>query len=323
MAKAIYCDCGLVCRGDSDDELLQAAQRHLRDEHPALAGRVRAEDLLAMAVEVAPPAPAQEVAAPSGRPLDVARDGPTAVVTLNRPERRNALSSELIDLLRREVGALGRDPAVTSVVIAGAGPAFCSGHDLEELRDCDEASARELFEADADLIRRLRSLPQPVVARVHGAAWAGGCHLAAACDLVIASPAATFAVPGPALGLPGTTAMVELARVVGRQRAMWMLLTGSPVAAETALAWGLVSRVVPAEELGAASVALARSVSAGAPGAVATGKRWIHESLDLDLDEACRRASELMWRAVPGPEAQEGIAAFLDKRPPSWPARPG
>lgn len=322
MSKAIYCDCGLVCRGDSDEELLREADRHLRDKHPGLAGRVRPEDLLAMAVEVAPPA-APEDLEPTERPVAVQRSGAIATVILNRPERRNALSLALIARLRDELSAIGADPGVRAVIIAGAGPVFCSGHDLTEMRGSDEAAARDLFEADAALMQDLHSLPQPVIARVHGPASAGGCHLVAACDLAIASTAATFAVPGPALGLVGTTAMVEVARVIGRQRAMRMLLTGAPISAHTALSWGLVGEVVPADQLVAASLAMAAAASSGAPGTVAIAKRALYTNLDLGLPEAYQHASELTWRTVTCAEAQEGIAAFLDKRRPVWPTDAG
>ena len=204
------------------------------------------------------------------------------------------------------------------MIVAGAGPAFCAGHDLGELRGSDESAARELFEADSALMQELHGMPQPVVARVHGPASAGGCHLVAACDLAIASPQATFAVPGPALGLVGTTAMVEVARVVGRRRAMQMLLTGAPISAETALAWGLVNAVVPARDLVVASHAMAASASSGAPETLAAAKRALYDNLDLTLADAYDHASELTWRSVPEAEAQEGVAAFLEKRDPAW-----
>ena len=317
MSKAIYCDCGLVCRGDSDEELLREAERHLREEHPGLAGGVRRRDLLAMAVEVMPE-PVSDDPDPAAGPLVVRRRGAFATVILNRPERRNALSLALLTRLRHELSALGADPGVRAIIIAGAGPAFCSGHDLVEMRGADEAACRELFESDSSLMQDLHNLPQPVVARVHGPASAGGCHLVAACDLAVASPEATFAVPGPTLGLVGTTAMVEVARVVGRRRAMQMLLSGAPISAGTALSWGLVNAVVPAGELVAASHAMAAAASAGAPTTAAVAKRALHHNLDLGLADAYAHATELMWRTVPAGDAQEGIAAFLDKRRPAW-----
>jgi enoyl-CoA hydratase/carnithine racemase/predicted small metal-binding protein len=316
VSKAIYCDCGLVCRGDTDEELLREAERHLREEHPGLAGRVRQHDLLAMAVEV--PAEPLDVTEHTDEPLVVRRDGVIATVTLNRPGRRNALSLDLIGRLRRELAALAVDARVRVVIIAGAGTAFCSGHDLAEMREADEAAARDLFEADSALMQQLHRMPQPVIARVHGPASAGGCHLVAACDLAIASPKATFAVPGPTIGLVGTTAMVEVARVVGRRRAMQMLLTGAPISAETALAWGLVNALVPVAELVVASHAMAAAVLAGAPGAVSVAKRALYDNLDLPLADAYEHATRLTWHGIPGVEAQEGIAAFLDKRDAAW-----
>lgn len=320
MSKAIYCDCGLVCRGDSDEELLREAERHLMEEHPGLAGRVRQRDLLAMAVEVSPE-PTADLAHEAEGPLVVRRSGAIATVILNRPARRNALSLDLIARFREALSALGAHPRVRAVIIAGTGTAFCSGHDLGELRGADESAARELFEADSALMQEIHRLPQPVIARVHGPASAGGCHLVAACDLAIASPRATFAVPGPALGLVGTTAMVEVARVVGRRRAMQMLLTGTPISAETALGWGLVNAVVPAGELIVASHATAAAASAGAPETTAAAKRALYDNLDHPLAEAYEQASELTWRSIPGAEAQEGVSAFLDKRDPSWRTR--
>jgi enoyl-CoA hydratase/carnithine racemase/predicted small metal-binding protein len=317
VSKAIYCDCGLVCRGDSDEELLREAERHLRDEHPGLAGQVRPEDLLAMAVEIAPEAVADDPQESEG-PLVVRRSGAIATVILNRPNRRNALSLDLITRLRGELSALGDDAGVRAIIVAGAGSVFCSGHDLAEMRGIDEAACRELFDADSGLMKDLHHLPQPVVARVQGPASAGGCHLVAACDFAVASPEATFAVPGPVLGLVGTTAMVEVARVIGRRRAMQMLMSGAPISAETALSWGMVNAVVPAGELVAASLAMATSASAGAPGTAAVAKRALYDNLDLSLDEAYAHASEVTWRTVPGADAQEGISAFLDKRRPAW-----
>jgi enoyl-CoA hydratase/carnithine racemase len=319
VPRAIYCDCGLICRGDSDDELLAAAERHLREEHPALAGRVSPADLLAMSVEVdAPNVPAE--APPGDSPVAVSRDAGVATVVINRPERRNALSLAVIRSLAGVLQDLGRDPGVRAIVLAGAGSAFCSGHDLTEMRGMAESEARILFEADEMLMSGLRALGRPTVARVQGPASGAGCHIVAACDLAVAAPGATFAVPGPVLGLPGATAMVEVARLIGRRRAMHMVLTGSAVTAETALAWGLVNAVVPAPELGAAAQATAVAASRGAPAAVTAAKRALDEA---SLADARRAATEVSWRAVGSAEAQEGIAAFLDRRPPSWPASAG
>lgn len=314
MTKAIYCDCGLICRGDSDEELLRAAEEHLRREHPALAGRVRGDDLLAMAVEVAPD-PVDDASPGAGVPLAVGRDGPIASLVMNRPASRNALSLDLMRTLRRELDAIGADPSVRAVVIGSAGPVFCSGHDLRELHGADEDAARTIFQADTALMRAIRELPQPVVARVQGPATAAGCHLVAACDLAVASPQATFAVPGPVMGLVGATAMVEVARLIGRGQ---MLLSGAPVSASTALDWGLVNAVVPAQELATAARAIASGAASGAPGATALAKRGLHGSLEGPIDDAYERAVELTVRTITGDEAQEGIGAFLAKRRPTW-----
>jgi enoyl-CoA hydratase/carnithine racemase len=317
MTKAIYCDCGLICRGDSDEELLRAAERHLREEHPALAGRVRSEDLLAMAVEVEPDPPDEDPSS-SQEPVTVRRDGPVLTVLLNRPRTRNALSLALMREVTARLRAAGDDRDVRAVVLGGAGPAFCSGHDLRELAGADDAAARTVFDADAELMRTIRELPQPVVARVQGPATAAGCHLVATCDLAVASTSATFAVPGPVTGLVGTTAMVEVARLIGRRRATQMLLTGAPVSAEVALAWGLVNAVVPPRELPAAARAMALAASAGAPGTTALAKRGLHDVLDAPVDAAYAHAIDLTVRTLPESDAQEGIAAFLEKRPAAW-----
>ncbi|MGE0026182.1 MAG: enoyl-CoA hydratase-related protein [Thermoleophilia bacterium] len=317
MTKAIYCDCGLICRGDSDEELLRAAERHLRAEHPALAGRVRSEDLLAMAVDVEPE-PSDGGTSSSDEPVVVRRAGPVLTLLLNRPRSRNALSLALMREVTAQLRTAGRDRRVRAIVLGGSGTAFCSGHDLRELRGADEIAAREVFDADAELMRTIRELPTPVVARVHGPATAAGCHLVAACDLAVASPSATFAVPGPVMGLVGATAMVEVARLIGRRRATQMLLTGAPVSAETALHWGLINAVVAQDELAAVTRAMALAASAGAPGTTALAKRALHDVLDVPVDEACTRATELTVRTLPQADAQEGIAAFLEKRSPTW-----
>jgi enoyl-CoA hydratase/carnithine racemase len=317
MTKAIYCDCGLVCRGDSDEELLREAERHLREEHPAIAGGVRSEDLLAMAVEIGSD-PATDEPSPTDGPLVVRRDGSIVTLVLNRPHTRNALSLELIRTLSAAVAEAGSDPAVRAVVLAASGSAFCAGHDLRELRGAEEKAVQQLFDADSELMRTVRQLPKPVVASVQGPATAAGCHLVAACDLAVASPNATFAVPGPTIGLVGTTAMVEVGRLIGRRRAMQMLLTGAPVPADTALEWGLVNAVVPAPELPAAARTLALAASRGAPRTIALAKGGLHEALDHPLAGAYARAVRLTVRTVSDEEAQEGVIAFLDKRRPRW-----
>ncbi|HJZ62387.1 MAG TPA: enoyl-CoA hydratase [Miltoncostaeaceae bacterium] len=245
------------------------------------------------------------------------RDGPIVTLTLNRPEKRNPLSLELMRTLR-DLLLEAADESAAAVVVAGAGPAFSAGHDLTELRGGDPASYEEVFAACEELMRTVHELPVPVVARVHGMASAAGCQLVAACDLAVASEDARFATPGVRIGLFCTTPMVELVRAVGPRRAMRMLLTGEPIDAATARTWGLVTDVVRADELVEATTALARTVAAASPAVVALGKRAFHEGLGLPLDEAYERASATMCANALMDDAQEGIGAFLEKRPPVW-----
>ncbi|MCU0306477.1 MAG: enoyl-CoA hydratase [Thermoleophilia bacterium] len=250
--------------------------------------------------------------------LIAARDGAVATITLNAPERRNALSLALMRDLTRALRAAGGAPGVRAVVIAATGPAFSAGHDLRELRGADEALTREVFAACAELMATVHGVPPPVIARVQGIATAAGCQLVAACDLAVAAEEARFATPGVRIGLFCSTPMVEVARAVGRKRAMEMLLTGDPVDARTAADWGLVNRVVPAADLEAATTDLARRVASASGATLAVGKRAFHETIDLGIEEAYVRASEVMCRNALTEDAQEGIGAFLEKREPVW-----
>src|SRR5438552_18007737 len=184
-------------------------------------------------------------------------------LTLNRPEARNALSIELMTALVEALGRAAEDPEVRVVVIAGAGPAFCAGHDLRELReDPRRETYQRIFALCSELMLTIVRLPKPVIAEVHGVATAAGCQLVATCDLAVAAEEARFATPGVNIGLFCSTPMVALSRAVGRKAAMEMLLTGDLVDARTAQAIGLVNRVVPGAELGAATTALARQIAA-------------------------------------------------------------
>ena len=248
------------------------------------------------------------------------RDGAVATIVLNRPERRNALSLELIEELIATLDELGGDESVRAVVLGARGPAFCAGHDLVEMREKDEAFFQHLYRACTEMMLSVHQLSQPVIARVQGMASAGGCHLAAACDLVVASEDARFAVPGPRIGLPGTTAMVEVARAVGTHRAMEFLLTGDPIDAQEAQAWGLVNRIVPADHLEEHTSALARRVSLGSRQVVEDAKRTLYEAVGGSRTTAYNRARDVMARSSAAPDAQEGIAAFFEKREPLWPS---
>ena len=247
-------------------------------------------------------------------PLFVTRDGPVLTITLNRPDRRNPLSLETIRALRAALDA--GDAAV--IVLASTGPVFSAGHDLREMRERDEAFYDELFRECGELMLAIHHAPQPVIAQVQGVATAAGCQLVAACDLAVASENATFATPGVRIGLFCTTPMVEVARAIGRKRAMAMLLTGDPIDAATAAEWGLVNVVVPEAEIAGTTMALAKRIATASPFVLATGKRAFHTNLDLDLAAAYDQAGDVMARCSSTPDAQEGFAAFLEKRTPTW-----
>jgi enoyl-CoA hydratase/carnithine racemase len=242
-----------------------------------------------------------------------------AWLTLNRPASRNALSMALMQMLDAELAAIADDPAVKVVVIAGAGPAFCSGHDLRELRARPDRDAYEaVFALCSRLMQRIVGLPKPVIARVHGVATAAGCQLVASCDLVVAADTAQFATPGVNLGLFCSTPMVALSRAVGRKAAMEMLLTGDMVDAARARELGLVNRVVPEAGLDAAVAALAGQIAGKSPLTLAIGKVAFYRQAELPLEQAYAYASEVMVRNMLARDATEGIDAFLHKRSPTW-----
>jgi enoyl-CoA hydratase/carnithine racemase len=249
------------------------------------------------------------------------REDGVAIITMNRPERRNALSeahmAELIGAFR-DVGACGEDRVV---ILAGRGPAFCAGHDLREMIGRDIGAYRRLFDRCTELMAAIQEIPQPVVARVHGVATAAGCQLAATCDLVVAGEGASFATPGVKIGLFCTTPMVALSRAVGRKRALEMLLTGAAVDASTAAAWGLVNRVVPDDRLDAETRDLARRIADASPLTVAIGKQAFYAQIDLDQPKAYAYAKEVMSMNALAADAQEGMCAFVEKRRPHWAGR--
>ena len=245
--------------------------------------------------------------------------GGVATLTLNRPDQYNALSSALLGALHSAVHDLARDASVRVVVIAGAGKAFCAGHDLREFHEqADPRFAQEAFERCRQLMTDLTLLPQPVIARVHGHAFAAGCQLVAQCDLAVAAAEARFATSGVNYGVFCSTPGVPLARNVSRKRAMEMLLTGEPIDAATALAWGLVNRVVAADHLDDEVQALTRSIMAKSRAVVAAGKRVFYEQVADNLEQAYRVATAAMVDNVKTEDGQEGIAAFVEKRTPRW-----
>jgi enoyl-CoA hydratase/carnithine racemase len=245
----------------------------------------------------------------------IVKDGdPVTEVILNRPDRRNALSLALMEEL---TAALHR-AAGRVVVISGAGPCFSAGHDLSEMVGRSVSFYRQLFDACTTLMETIQSIPQPVVAKVHGVATAAGCQLVAACDLAVAEEGARFATPGVKIGLFCSTPMVPLSRAIGRKRAMEMLLTGSLIDAEMAASWGLINRVVPATQLDAAVAELASRIADASALTVEIGKEAFYRQVDLDQRQAYDLASNVMTLNAMANDAQEGMSAFLDKRPPEW-----
>lgn len=259
----------------------------------------------------------------SGESILLRRDeGGVVTLTLNRPAQFNSLSLDLLAALQSELERVGRDPQARVMVIAGAGRAFCAGHDLKEMRsDPSKAFQKALFDQCSHLMLTITSIPQPVIARVHGVATAAGCQLVATCDLAVASDDARFAVSGVNLGLFCSTPSVALSRNLGRKQAMEMLLTGDFIDAQTALARGLVNRVAAPEQLDAEIKNLTDSILAKTPVAIKAGKQMFYRQLEMGLDEAYELASEVMACNMMAEDAQEGIDAFVAKRKPRWKGR--
>lgn len=259
----------------------------------------------------------------AAEPMLLRRDaGGITTLTLNRPKQFNALSQPLLAELQAALDAIGGDPSVRVVVIAGAGSAFCAGHDLKEMRASrGQEFCQQLFDQCSRMMLTLTRIPQPVVARVHGIATAAGCQLVAACDLAVASENARFATSGINVGLFCATPAVALSRNLPRKQAMEMLLTGEFIDAQTARAQGLVNRVVPPTQLDQAVLALAGAIMGKSSVAVAAGKRMFYQQLEMGLDDAYRLASGVMACNMMAEDAAEGIDAFIEKRPPAWRGR--
>jgi enoyl-CoA hydratase/carnithine racemase len=257
-------------------------------------------------------------ALPSATGIAIERRGEHAFITLNRPEKRNALSLEMMRELDAALAQLATEREVRVIVLSGEGPVFSAGHDLRELVGREVATYEAIFDACVDLMARIAATPQPVIAEVAKIATAAGCQLVAACDLAVASTEATFAVPGVRIGLFCSTPMVALSRAIGRKRAMEMLLTGEAIDAPTALAWGLVNRVVAPERLREETLALASKIVQSSRGVVGLGKAAFYKQIDLDQSSAYEYAKAVMVSNALEPDASEGIAAFLERRPPKW-----
>jgi enoyl-CoA hydratase/carnithine racemase len=243
---------------------------------------------------------------------------PSVTVTLNRPETRNALSTELMVELTEELERQSKREEVRVLVLRAVGPAFSAGHDLKELLDRSLEEEQAIFDTCTRMMDTIQQIPQPVIAAVGGIATAAGCQLVATCDLAIASEKATFATPGVRIGLFCSTPMVAVSRAVGRKRALEMLLTGRPIDAATAAEWGLVNRVVPPDRLDAEALELAGQIASYSPLTLKIGKRAFYEQIDATQAEAYRLMSRTMSTNAMTCDAQEGMSAFLEKRKPTW-----
>jgi enoyl-CoA hydratase/carnithine racemase len=250
----------------------------------------------------------------------VKREGPIVTITINRPEKRNALAVEVMNELTAALREAGGSDAL-GVVLAANGPVFSAGHNFGDMKGARLEQARELFQVCTEMMDTLQGIPQPVCAKVHALATAAGCQLVASCDLAVASEDAAFAIPGGKGGLFCHTPLVAVARNIGRKRALEMAFTGDPIDARTAAEWGFVNRVVPADQLDEATHDLIARATRGSSQSKALGKHAFYAEVDLPQDKAYAYAIEVMAAAALTDDAQEGIAAFLEKRHPTFGSR--
>ncbi|MGO9021365.1 MAG: enoyl-CoA hydratase [Syntrophobacteraceae bacterium] len=250
----------------------------------------------------------------------VEEEAPLGWLTLNRPEIRNALSLDMIASIRNALEKIGESREISVLIIRANGPVFCSGHDLREMARKRESlnQLRELFTQCNKMMQKLHELPQPVIAQVQGIATAGGCQLVAACDLAVAEAGARFQTPGVKGGIFCTTPMIPLVRVIGRRRAMDMLMTGRFVSAEEAMQFGLVNRVVPTEKLSLETRNWALEIAQASPFVLALGKNAFYSQVDLDERSAYEYAKEVISMNCMDEDALEGMSAFMEKRKPVW-----
>ncbi|MFD1812537.1 enoyl-CoA hydratase [Rhodococcus gannanensis] len=249
---------------------------------------------------------------------EIDSDAGIGTIVLDRPGQRNPLSSNVMRQVTDGLRSLSANPAIRAVVIAAEGPVFSAGHDLSEMvgRTLDEEQA--IFDVCVEMMDAVQLIPQPVIAAVQGPAIAAGCQLAASCDLVVASESAVFGTPGVRIGLFCSTPMVAVSRAVGRKRAMQMLLTGDTIDAATAADWGLVNLVVPPEEVNGQVRSLATRITSASPLTLQIGKQAFYRQIDLPQDQAYSAMAETMASNAVTCDAQEGMTAFLEKRPPVW-----
>ena len=243
---------------------------------------------------------------------------PAVVVTMNRPDQRNALSTGLMEEITRALEEQSRREECRVIVLTGSGPAFSAGHDLQEMLDRTLEDERAVFETCTRMMETIQRIPQPVIAAVNGHAFAAGCQLVATCDLAIAADSAKFATPGVKIGLFCSTPMVAVSRNIGRKRALEMLLTGKPIDAATAAEWGLINRAVPAAEVLPAALELAGEIASYSPLTLKIGKQAFYRQIDVGQDEAYDLMSQTMADNAMTCDAQEGMSAFLEKRQPEW-----
>jgi len=250
--------------------------------------------------------------------LQYSEENQVGTISLNDPDRRNALSLDILRELTALLERIGEEKSVKAIILRGRGKHFCSGHDLREVRDWQPQEVRVLFQACYRAMRAIREIPQPVVAQVHGIATAAGCQLAAACDLAVASEDARFGTPGVKIGLFCTTPSVFLSRSIGRKKAMELLLTGELMSAEEARAHGLVNRVVPAEGLDAAARELAEQIAGFSLHTLGLGKNAFYRQINMEDFQALDYATEVISLNSTSRDAEEGMSAFLEKREPNW-----
>jgi enoyl-CoA hydratase/carnithine racemase len=250
--------------------------------------------------------------------LKLASEGPVGIVTLNRPEKRNALSLELLRELSSLLTTISSSDDVRVVIIKGEGKVFCAGHDISQLVNHEVAFYNAIFDTCVDVMEKVQRLPQPVIAQVQGVATAAGCQLVAACDLAVAEEGARFGTPGVKIGLFCTTPAVPLVRAIGRKRALDMLFTGRMISAHEAEQYGLINKVVTADQLPTETMALAETIAEASPLTLSIGKNAFYTQVNLSDAQAYDYAKQAIVNNLLAEDAREGLSAFLEKRKPTW-----